>query len=178
MLSIDEAIAHAREVAEEQRELFRLCPYPSQECNGADICKCLKNKHDGCLKCAEEHEQLAEWLEELKAYKAIGTVEEYKNAIDGRTEEYDEEYNEDIIYEMNCPKCNYDMFEIYDKVCKGGKSKYCKITNIHNSSSGVFYGTDWDVECTCPRCKTKFTFSDEDYETFGLKFNDGLSVKE
>ena len=66
MLSIDEAISHAREVAEEQRELFRLCPYPSQECNGADICKCLKNKHDGCIKCAEEHEQLAEWLEKLK----------------------------------------------------------------------------------------------------------------
>ena len=81
MLSIDEAIAHAREVAEEQRELFRLCPYPSQECNGADICKCLKNKHDGCLKCAEEHEQLAEWLEELKAYREIGTVEECKNSV-------------------------------------------------------------------------------------------------
>ena len=81
MLSIDEAIAHAREVAEEQRELFRLCPYPSQECNGADICKCLKNKHDGCIKCAKEHEQLAEWLEELKAYKAIGTVEECKNSV-------------------------------------------------------------------------------------------------
>lgn len=71
MLSIDEAISHAREVAEEQRELFRLCPYPSQECNGADICKCLKNKHDGCIKCAEEHEQLAEWLEELKALRLL-----------------------------------------------------------------------------------------------------------
>ena len=81
MLSIDEAIAHAREVAEEQRETFRLCPYPSQECNGADICKCLKNKHDGCIKCAEEHEQLAEWLEELKAYREIGTVEECKNSV-------------------------------------------------------------------------------------------------
>ena len=66
MLSIDEAIIRERKVAEEQRELFRLCPYPSQECNGADICKCLKNKHDGCIKCAEEHEQLAEWLEKLK----------------------------------------------------------------------------------------------------------------
>ena len=81
MLSIDEAISHAREVAEEQRELFRLCPYPSQECNGADICKCLKNKHDGCIKCGEEHEQLAEWLEELKAYREIGTVEECKNSV-------------------------------------------------------------------------------------------------
>ena len=77
MLSIDEAIAHAREVAEEQRELFRLCPYPSQECNGADICKCLKNKHDGCIKCAEEHEQLAEWLEELKMYRESSYGELY-----------------------------------------------------------------------------------------------------
>ena len=88
MLSINEAIEHAREVAEEQRELFRLCPYSSQECNGADICKCLKNKHDGCIKCAEEHEQLAEWLEELKAYREIGTVEGYKNAIECYTKEY------------------------------------------------------------------------------------------
>ena len=80
-MTIDEAIAHAKEVAEEQRKLFRLCPYPSQECNGADICKCLKNKHDGCIKCAEEHEQLAEWLEELKAYREIGTVEECKNSV-------------------------------------------------------------------------------------------------
>ena len=88
MISIDEAIEHAREVAEEQRELFRLCPYPSQECNGADICKCLKNKHDGCIKCAEEHEQLAAWLEELKAYREIGTVEGYKNAIECYTREY------------------------------------------------------------------------------------------
>lgn len=46
MLNIDEAIAHAREVAEEQRELFRLCPCPSQECNGADICKCCGRKND------------------------------------------------------------------------------------------------------------------------------------
>ena len=30
---------------------------------------------------AEEHEQIAEWLEELKAYRAIGTVEECKNSV-------------------------------------------------------------------------------------------------
>ena len=74
-----------------------------------------------------------------------------------------DENNEDIIYEAYCPKCNYDMFEIYDKVYNGSKSKYCKIINIHNSSSGSFYGTDWNVECICPKCKTKFTFSDGDY---------------
>ena len=32
-------------------------------------------------KCAEEHEQLAEWLEELKSYREIGTVEECRNSV-------------------------------------------------------------------------------------------------
>ena len=102
MLSIDEAIEHAREVAEEQRELFRLCPYPSQECNGADICKCLKNKHDGCIKCAEEHEQLAEWLEELKAYrekkcdKSVYLASKSVDKIDAVNKGYIDGYNKAI----------------------------------------------------------------------------------
>ena len=25
---------------------------------------------------------------------------------------------------------------------------------------GGSYGTDWNVECICPKCKTKFAFSD------------------
>ena len=60
MLSIDEAIAHARDIAE--------------------TCECEASKYDMCDsyerevayqegKCAEEHEQLAEWLEELKALR-------------------------------------------------------------------------------------------------------------
>ena len=35
-----------------------------------------------------ELEQVAEWLEELKAYREIGTVEGYKNAIECYTKEY------------------------------------------------------------------------------------------
>ena len=100
MLSIDEAIEHAREVAEEQRELFRLCPYPSQECNGADICKCLKNKHDGCIKCAEEHEQLSEWLEELKALRLLlDWAIECDFGLDSFPEEY-EKYKHTLTDDM------------------------------------------------------------------------------
>ena len=58
MLSIDEAIAHAREVASRKFD---------------------DRVH--CISCAEEHEQLAKWLEELKAYRAIGTVEECRNSV-------------------------------------------------------------------------------------------------
>lgn len=64
---------------------------------------------------------------------------------------------------MNCPNCDYDMYNIYDGVCEGKKSKYCKITNIHSSFNGEFSGIDWDVECTCPKCKTEFYFSDGNY---------------
>ena len=55
-MTLDEAIKHCEEKAEEKRKDYeRACAYniPSE----------------GCLECAKEHEQLAEWLKELKAYK-------------------------------------------------------------------------------------------------------------
>lgn len=78
-MTIDEAIAHARKEAEDKRA-------------DAD----WKFRHgrlnaDDCISCAEEHEQLAEWLEELKSYRASvfsGDMtqkmlkEEYNKAID------------------------------------------------------------------------------------------------
>ena len=59
-MTIDEAIAHAREVANEQKRRSGICVQNNSECD----------KFSACLKCAEEHEQLAEWLEELKSYRA------------------------------------------------------------------------------------------------------------
>ena len=62
MLSIDEAIAHARAVAETceyEASKYDMCDYYEREV----ACK------EG--KCAEEHEQLAEWLEELKALRLL-----------------------------------------------------------------------------------------------------------
>ena len=59
MLSIDEAIEHAREVANTQKGKSGICLQNGLECE----------HFSDCLKCAEEHEQLAEWLEELKALR-------------------------------------------------------------------------------------------------------------
>ena len=66
MTSIDEAIAHARDVANEQKRRSGICIQNDSECD----------KFSDCLKCAEEHEQLAEWLEELKSLR------EYKEKIE------------------------------------------------------------------------------------------------
>ena len=57
-MTLDEAIAHAKEKAEEKRKDYeRACAYniPSE----------------GCLKCAREHEQLAEWLSHYKEIREI-----------------------------------------------------------------------------------------------------------
>ena len=58
-MTLDEAIKHAREKANEQNY------YASFE----------RGKHiQSCKKCAEEHEQLARWLEELKQYRDMDIV--------------------------------------------------------------------------------------------------------
>ena len=59
-MTIDEAISHAREVAEIQRNNDKL---------NKTLGKSSPYYNTDCIKCAEEHEQLADWLEELKEYK-------------------------------------------------------------------------------------------------------------
>ena len=54
-MTLDEAIIHAREVASEQKRRSGACVQNDSECD----------KFSTCLKCAEEHEQIADWLEEL-----------------------------------------------------------------------------------------------------------------
>lgn len=71
-MTIDEAIEHAREVAEIQRNNDKL---------NKTLGKSSPYYNTDCIKCAEEHEQLAEWLEELKSYREIGTVEECRNSV-------------------------------------------------------------------------------------------------
>lgn len=65
-MDINDAIKHAEEVAEEQ--LMR-----AGKCTGDDS---LCDKYSSCMKCAEDHRQLAEWLKELKLYREIfGSIE-------------------------------------------------------------------------------------------------------
>ena len=95
MLSIDEAIAHAREVAD-------TCEY---EASKYDMCDSYEREvayQEG--KCAEEHEQLAEWLEELKALR--------------------EEKSDFQIYAKDIAEANYEMgMEIgYNKAIDDAKS--------------------------------------------------------
>ena len=60
-LTLEEAIVHAKEVAEKN---YSGANFESIDSVDDDI-------KANCVKCAEEHEQLVEWLEELKHYKQL-----------------------------------------------------------------------------------------------------------
>ena len=100
-MSIDEAIAHAREVASEQKRRSGICVQNNSECD----------KFSACLKCSKEHEQLAEWLEDYKRIKMLIPIEqalknEYNKAID------------DLLGGMNQITYNcQDADELFEKIC-------------------------------------------------------------
>ena len=60
-LTLEDAITHAKEVAEKN---YRGADFESLDSIDDDI-------KANCIKCAEEHEQLAKWLEELKFYRNV-----------------------------------------------------------------------------------------------------------
>ena len=59
-MTLDEAIKHARDKANEQKYYARF--------------EKKAFMYQSCIQCAEEHEQLASWLEELKAYREVKII--------------------------------------------------------------------------------------------------------
>jgi hypothetical protein len=65
-MTLEEAILHAEEVAEENEKTIL---YYTIQGDKEWLDECEKD----CIECANEHRQLAEWLRELKAYKELNT---------------------------------------------------------------------------------------------------------
>lgn len=117
MRLIDEAIVHERDIAAIQRNNDKL-----NKTLGANS---PYYKTD-CLECAEEHEQLAEWLEELKKYREIGTIEECKNSVLDIMKAYNKAIDE--YKDKLCTFCKFRQIETK------GYHEYpqCMIGGCHN----------------------------------------------
>ena len=85
-MTIDEAIEHAREVASRKFD---------------------DRVH--CIKCAEEHEQLAEWIEDLKEYMEIGTPGECRTAMEKQKSKKPSEQSCEEKTLFKCRNCGYIM---------------------------------------------------------------------
>ena len=89
-MTIDEAIAHARQVAKNQRKDYDNCKTKLEY--GCKDCADYYSKP--CKECANEHEQLADWLEELKCYRNDNDFSEYADKLYKKA--YDKAYNKAI----------------------------------------------------------------------------------
>ena len=106
-MTIDEAIKHAKDKAKEQRKDYDTCVV--KEGYGCKDCAYYYSK--SCIECAEEHEQLAEWLEELKEYKQLeeqGLLLKLPYDIANRGKVYFVDEDDLEIYELLA-----DKIEIY-----------------------------------------------------------------
>ena len=83
------------------------------ECNRADL----------DLSFAEDNDKVAEWLEELKQYRAIGTLEECQAAVEKQKAKKPPVVNRPSIFAKVpvCPNCSTP--EHYQPLY--GKTKYC-----------------------------------------------------
>ena len=127
-MTLDEAIVHARDVAEEQRK-------------ACDLAWVWDNP-DNIKKCAEEHDQLAEWLEELKFLK------QWKSDIMDSFCKYDVNSFEELVTNVRnktiddymnklCNHCMQQTNESYKLECPFCTDG-CDIVNIaEESKAGI-----------------------------------------
>ena len=110
-MTLDEAIAHAREVATEQKRRSGACVINDNECD----------KFSACIKCAKEHEQLAEWLEELKKIKS-STVPYYDGFKEGKQVGYDKAIDDFVsrLETVSFTKTQWDLIKIIAEQLKAG----------------------------------------------------------
>ena len=113
-MTLDEAILHAREVAERNRNQYKNCPS-----DRTDI------RHQTCEECAEEHEQLAQWLEDYKHIK------QWKSDIMDSFCKYDVSSFEELIANAR----NKAIDDFVKEVCK-------MIVQSENNGNYRFYAVE------------------------------------
>ena len=83
-MTLDEAIQRENKIAEENQKIvdteivFDDVSLSQLYCDDTEV---IEEHLSNYRKCAEYHKQIAKWLEQLKAYIEIGTVEECRNSV-------------------------------------------------------------------------------------------------
>ena len=137
-MTIDEAIEKESKIAKENQKIvdtqivFDNVSISELYCDDTEV---IEEHLSNYKKCAEYHEQLAEWLEELKAYRNhvfSGEMtqsmlkEERNKAIDDFVKALQEKIEKDLAnpdLALECKKCgiwkNYDIKEIAEQLKAG-----------------------------------------------------------
>ena len=147
-MTLDEAIKHAREKAEEQRKDYDTCVV--KEGYGCKDCAYYYSK--SCIECAEEHEQLAEWLEELKDYRRFNGAKTFDNGFN-QGEKYGYNKAIDDLTEKIVGYGTYDYYgNVIDVLEIAEKLKEHKTLNIVHCKDCIHWGTGIAGETENVKC--------------------------
>lgn len=126
-ISLDEAIAHCLEVAEQNED-------KADKYDRADEWENVEAEN--CLQCATDHKQLAEWLKELKELRAINKKLEDENAsLSSHACDLQLAYNNELVNGREAKRllklAVEDFSNIYDHIfdCDG----MCDTCPIHGN---------------------------------------------
>lgn len=122
MITLDETIAKEKEEAKRLRKIIET-GYDGEISIEAIFCDdtdAIKEAYERFENCAKEHEQLAEWLKELKAYRTLDKTnfsDGYNKAIDDFVKKISLEISESIIWGMLVDSRKYNGFnDTSDKI--------------------------------------------------------------
>jgi hypothetical protein len=171
-MTLDEAIKHCEEVAEEQNKLCEQCDRASGyfRSHNEAIRTSDAKKHE---KCGQEHIQLVAWLRELKAYKEQEPCTDAisrKAVIDmtGLSEWFDssDSYNGFVIALSELPSVTpKQKTGKWVDIKKDGNRIYrCRCSECGKNPIEYTYGyEDWwfeELPKFCPDCGTKMENED------------------
>ena len=175
-MTIDDAIAHAREKAKEKRKEMqcKTCKLFSRSDLHPLQGYCRKNEFRSIeidswskvcsgyvpkemCKCAEEHERLAEWLEELKEYQQYGTPDGYGSALKAYDDCYFEK--EEISNELQ----EYRQLGALEEVRAAVEKQKAKKPTYEGDGYAPDGSFVWD-EWLCPNCGSRFEVDYDDYD--------------
>ena len=166
-MTIDEAIKHAKDKAKEQRKDYDTCVV--KEGYGCKDCAYYYSKP--CIECAEEHEQLAEWLEELKDYRRFNGAKTFDNGFN-QGEKYGYNKAIDDLTEKIVGYGTYDYYgNVIDVLEIAEKLKEHKTLNIVHCKDCKHWGTGVAGETENVKCCEygKYMVGENGYCVYGEK---------
>lgn len=137
--AIDDAIKHATDVA--RRKYVEGMLYHANSDDG---------ELDDCIKCGREHEQLAEWLEELKCYKDL---EDQLEKLYGDRLSLDK-----VVENLNRVVQNGEEKLDYARILTNAEAeKWDRWKSLEDQGRLVEQRYATTCECCCSACKEDYT---------------------
>lgn len=161
-MTLEETITYYKNLANSERKDYGLCPVT---CSGSPNCRVLKDgEGKGCLKKAEEYEQVATWLTELRDLE-----EKYRSTL---VAYYDLQEEYDLMsedWEREYEKCKKLLILAVKDIKQGLSSHHsCEICTLigEDGRCSAHDGTDCEKRCSWRHMKEVQSFiKEEEYET-------------